>query len=288
MRVFSVLVLFVALCLFMAEPGRAETLAETRANAEQGDEEAQFNLGVMYAGGQGVPQDSKQAVAWYRKAAEQGYAEAQFCLGEMYHRGLGVPQDYAQAAAWYRKAAEQGYAGAQHGLAFAYSQGLGVPQDYAQAAAWYSKAAEQGYPKAQLGLGLMYEEGKGVTQDYNQAIYWYRKSAEQGYFPPHPSIWTIYEDQAFRQRDRQGAAWSLKPAEQGDAMAQSNLGVLSNLGSEVEKDETNAVAWSDENLQFWDNITSISANAIDIISAFFWLLDLLRKCGQGSGFPKAG
>lgn len=252
MRVFSVLVLFVALCLFMAEPGRAETLAETRANAEQGDEEAQFNLGVMYAGGQGVPQDSKQAVAWYRKAAEQGYAEAQFCLGEMYHKGLGVPQDYAQAAAW------------------------------------YSKAAEQGYPKAQLGLGLMYEEGKGVTQDYNQAIYWYRKSAEQGYFPPHPSIWTIYEDQAFRQRDRQGAAWSLKPAEQGDAMAQSNLGVLSNLGSEVEKDETNAVAWSDENLQFWDNITSISANAIDIISAFFWLLDLLRKCGQGSGFPKAG
>lgn len=37
-------------------------------------------------------------------------AEAQFNLGIMYHNGLGVPQDYAQAVAWYRKAAAQGFA----------------------------------------------------------------------------------------------------------------------------------------------------------------------------------
>jgi len=35
---------------------------------------AQYNLGVMYAKGQGVTQDNVQAVAWYRKAAEQGEA----------------------------------------------------------------------------------------------------------------------------------------------------------------------------------------------------------------------
>jgi TPR repeat protein len=41
--------------------------------AEQGDAQAQFNLGVVYAYGLvGVPQDSAQALAWYRKAAEQG------------------------------------------------------------------------------------------------------------------------------------------------------------------------------------------------------------------------
>ena len=48
-----------------------------RTPAEQGDAEAQFNLGVMYANGEGVTQDDKEAVKWYRLAAEQGNAEAQ-------------------------------------------------------------------------------------------------------------------------------------------------------------------------------------------------------------------
>ncbi|MCK9681056.1 tetratricopeptide repeat protein, partial [Haemophilus influenzae] len=40
--------------------------------AEQGYAKAQFNLGVMYAKGQGVKQDDFEAVKWFRKAAEQG------------------------------------------------------------------------------------------------------------------------------------------------------------------------------------------------------------------------
>ena len=39
---------------------------------------AQYNLGVMYDKGQGVPQNHKTAVKWYRLAAEQGDARAQF------------------------------------------------------------------------------------------------------------------------------------------------------------------------------------------------------------------
>ena len=58
-----------------------------RARAEQGDAEAQNNLGVMYATGEGVPEDDAEAVRWYRLAAEQGYAVAQFNLGNMYEIG---------------------------------------------------------------------------------------------------------------------------------------------------------------------------------------------------------
>ena len=61
---------------------------------------AQSNLGVMYANGQGVPQDYAEAVKWYRKAAEQGDAAAQYNLGLMYANGQGVPQDYVQAYKW--------------------------------------------------------------------------------------------------------------------------------------------------------------------------------------------
>ena len=65
--------------------------------AEQGDAYAQFNLGLMYGNGLGVPQDYKEAEKWYRLSAEQGHPEAQYNLGQMYRRGQGVQQDYKEA-----------------------------------------------------------------------------------------------------------------------------------------------------------------------------------------------
>ncbi len=44
---------------------------------------------------------------WYRKSAEQGDANAQYNLGSMYYDGQGVPQDYAQAHMWYNLAASR-------------------------------------------------------------------------------------------------------------------------------------------------------------------------------------
>ena len=61
-----------------AVPGR---FLEYKAKAEQGDAEAQFNLGFCYEDGRGVEKDYSHAVKWYRKAAEQNYAPAQLNLG---------------------------------------------------------------------------------------------------------------------------------------------------------------------------------------------------------------
>ena len=71
-----------------------------RPLADQGNVHAQFNLGVKYHQGQGVPQDYAQAVSWCRKAADQGMVTAQFNLGVMYEHGLGIPRDYVQAHMW--------------------------------------------------------------------------------------------------------------------------------------------------------------------------------------------
>lgn len=49
-----------------------------------------------------------EAVSWYRKAADGGNAAAQYNLGVMYANGRGVPKNDAQAGVWFRKAAEQG------------------------------------------------------------------------------------------------------------------------------------------------------------------------------------
>ncbi len=91
----------------LAAPGwpQPETIAEWRARAEQGDAIAQYNLGVMYTKGEGVPQDDGEAVRWFRKAAQQGFSQAQYNLGVMYDDGRGVPQDYVAAHKWYNLAA---------------------------------------------------------------------------------------------------------------------------------------------------------------------------------------
>ena len=104
---------------------------------------AQFNLGLAYVNGRGVPKDYRQAAAWYRKAADQEYADAQDSLGFMYANGEGVPQDDRQAAAWYRKAADQGHAGAQLSLGFSYWTGRGVPRDDVLAYMWFNLAVSR-------------------------------------------------------------------------------------------------------------------------------------------------
>ena len=81
---------------------------------------------------------------WYRKSAEQGDSGAQFNLGIMYDSGEGVPEDDAKAVHWWRKAAKQGDSGAQNNLGIMYAKGEGSPEDYVQAYAWISIAAAQG------------------------------------------------------------------------------------------------------------------------------------------------
>jgi hypothetical protein len=98
----------------------------------------------MYMIGQGVPQDFAEAAKWTRLAAEQGNTDAQSNLGGMLQYGHGVTQDYAEAVKWYRLAAEQGYADAQFDLGVMYFLGQGVPQDYVHAHMWINLAAAQG------------------------------------------------------------------------------------------------------------------------------------------------
>ncbi len=102
-----------------------------------------------------VRDDYETAFQECKPLAEQGDAVAQTILGLMYANGDGVPQDFAKAATWFRKAAWQGVDLAQYFLGLAYDKGLGVPQDYAEAAKWYEAAGEQGNITARVNLGFM-------------------------------------------------------------------------------------------------------------------------------------
>jgi hypothetical protein len=65
-------------------------------------------MGMMYLDGKGVTQDYKAAAGWFRKAAEQGNVNAQNNLGHMYQQGYGVARDYIRAYLWFDISASQG------------------------------------------------------------------------------------------------------------------------------------------------------------------------------------
>ena len=92
----------------------------------------------------GAIQDEKEAFEWYKLAAEQGHAHAQYNLGLMYNYGRGVPKNLVEAFKWYKIAAEQGDMNAQFRLALAYQYGEGVIQDNIYSHMWSNILAARG------------------------------------------------------------------------------------------------------------------------------------------------
>lgn len=124
--------------------------------ANSGNPLAQFRLGNLYYHGQGVPEDEKQAIYWWKKAAAQGYAEAMFQLGSAYLFGSQtakiVPDPDREAAVWYFQAASAGHAEAQYHLGLLFLAGKGVVDSRQEAARWMKKAAAQGHQEAKKAL----------------------------------------------------------------------------------------------------------------------------------------
>jgi hypothetical protein len=135
-----------------------------------------FALTPIPAPAMAVPPD----MAFREQQAEAGDAEAAFGLGLMYDQGRQVQQDLAMALAWYRRAAELGHARGALNVAVMYDSGKGVAADRAEAAYWYDVAAQRGSPWAQYNLALHYQHGDGVPRDIPRAIALYRAAAANG------------------------------------------------------------------------------------------------------------
>ena len=119
------------------------------AAAEQGDMEAQFNLGRMYCQGEGTEVNYEKALYWWEKAAEQGDVRAQYNVGDMYNDGEGTEVNYEKALYWFEKAAEQGYVKAQFATGWIYYKGEGTKRNKEKALYWWEQAAAQGNKRAQ-------------------------------------------------------------------------------------------------------------------------------------------
>ncbi|WP_018936854.1 tetratricopeptide repeat protein [Thioalkalivibrio sp. ALJ24] len=174
-------------------------------NAERGDRDAQFDVGMAHYTARGTEQDDAAAAEWFERAAEQDHARAHYFLGFLHAAGRGVPEDpekadehylraaelgdadaqyrvgrdaladdTAGAAEWIARAADQGLASAQYHYGYLLETGQGVERSVDEAVEWYVRAAEQGNAQAQRGLGRLHMAGRGVNRDRVQAWVWYR------------------------------------------------------------------------------------------------------------------
>ena len=145
-------------------PDYAGALKRYRISERQknGNVEVQF-----YYGSYNIKQDYAEALKWFRKAAGQGCDNAQNNLGILYANGYGVEQDYAEALKWYRKAAGQGVAAAWKSLGNMYCRGEGVEKDFVTAAEWYRKYVEVMYPIRQ---GVEKDSWEDIQNEYNAVI----------------------------------------------------------------------------------------------------------------------
>lgn len=124
-----------------------ESLKQPRADAEQGDAEAQAGLGLLLCT-RGSAKEQAEGLKWLNKAATQGNAEAEYRLGDLYWNGWVVPKDTNQAVAWWHKAAVHGDLRAQGALAdryFNWKSGDGY-----LCYVWASYAAQRGHQKATM------------------------------------------------------------------------------------------------------------------------------------------
>ena len=88
-------------------PGMARQLTERAAR--NGNRIAMHDLALYHAEGRGgVKMDLDTAAKWFEKAAERGVVDSQFNLGVMYETGKGVPKNLTDAFVWYSVAAAQG------------------------------------------------------------------------------------------------------------------------------------------------------------------------------------
>ncbi len=155
-------------------------LKRVQEAAERGIPEAEYTLGMMYAGGDNAPQSDAKACEWLQKASDNNYAPALHQLAVRYLRGRGVEKSLEKSFELAQRAAEQKLPEAEYSLALKYHQGKGVKQSSKDALGWLERAASSGNPIAQYELGIAHLFGKGVSKFHKWAFEWISKSAEQG------------------------------------------------------------------------------------------------------------
>jgi len=196
-----------------------DAFKEWNEAAQQGDADAQYNLGCMYVRGEGVPQNRAWAIEWLQRAADQGDVDAATWLlfsnpvtddrrKQFFSRRLKSTDRFRLTfvvqlsdGKIHRRACstdEKDGAEIEFSLGLMYESGsAGFPQDDRQAAEWYRRASERNFADAQTKLAYLYAGGRGVEKNQIEAARLFRRASEQGNAVAQVNLGFIYSSGSF-------------------------------------------------------------------------------------------
>jgi TPR repeat protein len=196
---------------------------EWSVSAEQGDTDAQYNLGCLFLRGEGVQHDPVRAREWFRKAADQdepdsiswlftrqaeagqqteadrkSYFSRKLKPSGRFHIKFVAQLANGNVMSWFCSTDEKDGADTQFKIALMYEKGkMGLPQDDKQAVEWYRWAAERDFAAAQSRLAYKYGAGQGVTRDQVEAVKLFHRAAKQGDPVALANLGAMYENGSF-------------------------------------------------------------------------------------------
>jgi len=163
--------------------------------AERGNARAQFDLGLMYANGNGVEKNEALALMWFNRASQNNFAKAlnlqkvavtNETVQNNFHKTLTVPRvsainETSQKFKFAYAAAKRGDARAQFDLGMMYQKGDGVSKNEQLAFNYFHKAARNNSVEAKFQMGLNFAKGRGVRKQAQLAKYWFKLAAKAGH-----------------------------------------------------------------------------------------------------------
>ena len=212
-----------------------------RDAAEMSEEEALFDLGVLYIKYLDRP---SEALEWFRKGANVGhersievlrgwhdktadtsYLDSNIQVTTSQSYGTVAPKNTYGDFSEILKAAEAGDDSAQTLAGDIYLKGCGMVEISQETAYfWTKRAAQNGNAMAMLNTGLLESLGIGTKASPEQGLAWYKKSAEAGLAEGQETMGTFYSKGRFvDQSDALAKLWWNKAAQQGHKDAITRL-----------------------------------------------------------------
>ncbi len=148
----------------------------------------EMRIASMYLEGKGTDINIPEAIKWLEKASAQGNPDAAYQLGYIYASGKYHVQDIPKSNEYYATALtlydlseiKNSNSTAEYRIGLIHLNGLGVEKNINKAISWLDEATLNGNPSASYKLAVLYDEGIDVVQNTEKAMLYYQISAEQG------------------------------------------------------------------------------------------------------------
>ena len=182
----------------------AHLISKLEQQANEGNAQAQFDLAMCYAEGEGIQRNIELAFEWNQKAAEQGYAKAQLNLGLYYLKLYYSVKDdepssqpmYKAVRTFIRNLDEETSPNLIYWPISIIKLSLHKRSEnnITLAIDLFNKSAAQDCIEAQYCLAFCYSEGMKVKRNDKLAFKLFKQIADQGYLPAYYQLALCYQE----------------------------------------------------------------------------------------------